>query len=96
MKISRGGFSYAPPVNAKLGDLVPPVVAGSLVTAAATLTLLTLAFGVVEMIREAIPKSASNRSPAVALPRRDAETVPAKPIRSNRAPRPGERKETAT
>ena len=96
MKISRGAFSYAPPVNAKLGDLVPPVVAGSLVTAAATLTLLPLAFGVVEMIREAIPKSASNRSPAVALPRRDAETVPAKPIRSNRAPRPGERKETAT
>ena len=96
MKTSRGRTSYAPPVNAKLGDLVPPVIAGSLVTAAATLTLLPVVLGVVEMIREAIPKSASNPPSAVGRPRRNAATVPAGRIRSNRTPRPGERKETTT
>jgi len=84
-------------VSSKLGDLVPPVVAGSLVTAAAVLTLLPFLLGVVEVIRGASSKSASNeRRPAAALPRRAATTVPARFHRSNPIPVVGNRKETTT
>jgi hypothetical protein len=84
-------------VNSKLGDLVPPVVAGSLVTAAALLTLLPFLLGLVEVIRGTSPKSASNeRRLTAAHARRDVTAAPADFHRSNPIPGLGNRKETTT
>jgi hypothetical protein len=76
-------------VNSKLGDLVPPVVAGSLVTAAALLTLLPFLLGLVELIRGMSPRSASNE-------RQPAAVAPARIHRSNPIPGVGNREETTT
>ena len=89
MKTARGRVPYAPFVNSKIGDLVPPVVAGSLVTAAALLTLLPFLLGLVEVIRGASPKAASNE-------RRPAAAAPGGSHRSNPIPGFGTRKETTT
>jgi hypothetical protein len=98
VKTPRERVPYSSLVNSKLGELVPPVVAGSLVTAAAVLTLLPFLLGLVEGIRGASPKSASNESrcPAAALPRRDATAAPAGIHRSNPIPDVANRKETTT
>src|SRR6266496_3480296 len=98
VKTDRGRVPYAPLVKWKLGDLVPPVAAGSLVTAAAVLTLLPFLLGLVEVLRRATLKSASNvsRPPAAALPRRDAPAAPAGIHRSHPVSGVGNRKEATT
>jgi hypothetical protein len=97
VKTTRGRLPYSPLVNSKLGALFPPLVAGSLVTAAAVRTLPPFLLGLVEVIRGAGPESVSNgRRPAAALPRRYGTAARAGIHRSNPIPGFGNRKETNT
>lgn len=83
-------------MNSKLGDFVPPLVAGSLVTVAAIATLLPLLLVLAGVIRVAKPKSEpiESRRPTVSEP--ETTTSPADVRRSNQVPCFGDRKETNT
>ena len=99
MKTDRRCVPYAPIVNLKkLGDLVPPLLGGSLVTAAATLTLLPLLLALVEVILGPRPEFESYESsqPAVATPRPEVTATPPDFRSSNRNPLFGDRRETTT
>jgi hypothetical protein len=82
----------------KLGDLVPPLLGGSLVTAAATLTLLPLLLALIEVILRTRPEIESYESsrPAVATPRPELTATPPDFRSSSRDPLFGDRKETTT
>ena len=75
-----------------VGDLVPPVVAGSLVAFAAVLTLLPIVLAITQTSAESPEaNSIEIRDAATATPTPSAVT-PQSSIR----PRPGDRKETTT
>ena len=99
MKTARGRVPYAPFVNSrKLGDLVPPLLGGSLVTAAAALTLLPLLLALVEVILGPRPELDTLEScrPAVATPRPEVTATPPDFRSSDRNPLFGDRRETTT
>jgi hypothetical protein len=82
----------------KVGDLVPPLLGGSLVTAAVTLTLLRLLLALVEVFLGPRPEFESSESsrPAVATPRPEVTATPPDFRSSNRNPLFGDRRETTT
>jgi len=99
VKTARGRVPYAPIVNSrKLGDLVLPLLGGSLVTTAATLTLLPLLLALVEVILGPRPEIESYESsqPAVATPTPEVTVTPPDFRSSNRNPLFGDRRETTT